>query len=198
MRKIKEKELKELYNYSEKDNTFYLDIQLDDYRDAYSNWDYSPFINRDLDDDLLEYIMSCSYEIPMKKSLIVQFHLLHQTYDLSREIKSIEGMYNNFKYNMRNLTNARLRMIRNTLTFFIMGTALLFTASLVNVDTDGNMLSKLLSEGLFIGGWVMIWEMFSIWFFQINSLSHKIKHFKRLTKTKIIYSYNESLEKNNN
>ncbi len=198
MRKNKENELKKLYNYSEKDDTFYLDIQLDDYRDAYSDWDYSPFVNRDLDEDLLEYIMSCSYEIPMKKTIVVQFHLLNQTFDLSREKKSIEGMYNYFKYNMRNLTNSRLRMIRNTLTFFIMGTALLFTASLVNVNADGKMLTKLLSEGLFIGGWVMIWEMFSIWFFQINSLSHKIKHFKRLTQTKIVYGYYENLEKNIN
>jgi multiple sugar transport system permease protein len=55
-----------------------LDIQLENYRDAYSTWDYSPFINRDLDDNLMEYLLSCSYEIPRKKAIIIRFHLLHQ------------------------------------------------------------------------------------------------------------------------
>ena len=186
---MKEKMLKQLYNYSKSEKMYYLDIQLEDYRDAYSSWDYSPFINRDLDEDLLEYIMSCSYEIPIKKNMTIRLHLLNQLKDEKREKKSVEGIYNYFDYKIRVVKNEQFRMIRKIVGFFIIGTILLLAATFVKHNIDNLILNELLSEGLFIGGWVMIWEMFSIWFFQINRLFQDISHYRRIKKTKIFYIY---------
>lgn len=188
---MKEKDLKKLYRYSEAERAFYLDIQLEDYRDVYSNWDYSPFMNRDLDDDLLEYLLSCSYEIPIKKVMIIQFHLLDQIYDEGREKKSIEGIYNFFEYKMRKTKNDRLRLIRNTISFFFIGMALLIISNLTLINVLDSFLNKLISEGLFIGAWVMIWEMFSIWFFRVNALTSKIRHYRRLQRSRIAYDYKD-------
>lgn len=187
---MKEKELKKLYRYLESEKAYCIDVQLEDYRDAYSNWDYSPFINRDLDDDLLDYLISCSYEIPKKKTMIIQFHLLHQLRDINREQKSIEGMYNFFIYRIRKIKNDRLHLIRNTFSFLFIGTVLLVAANIASANINDIFLNKLLSEGLFIGAWVMIWEMFSIWFFKVNSLTNRIKHYQRLVKSKIVFEYN--------
>ena len=190
---MKEKLLKKLYNYSKTKKMYYLDIQLEDYRDAYSSWDYSPFVNRDLDEDLLEYIMACSFEIPKKKSMTIRFHLLHQQKDEKREKRSIEGMYNYFEYKIRVAKNEQFRMIKKMIEFLIIGTTLLLAATFVKHNVDNLIMNELLSEGLFIGGWVMIWEMFSIWFFQINQLVHNISHYKRLKGTEILYIYNQNL-----
>lgn len=187
---MKEKELRKLYRYSETENAYYLDISLENYRDAYSNWDYSPFNNRDLDDDLMDYLLSCSYEIPRKKTIIIQFHLLHQLRDVSREQKSIHGMYNFFQYRIRKIKSDRFHLIRNTISFLFIGTALLFIANITGANIPDAFLNKLLSEGLSIGAWVMIWEMFSIWFFKVNSLSNRIKHYQRLGKATIAFTYN--------
>ncbi len=53
--KVKLSELTKIYNYDETGNSFIVKVQLEDYRDVYSDWDFSPFLNRDLDDDLTEY-----------------------------------------------------------------------------------------------------------------------------------------------
>lgn len=187
---MKEKELRKLYRYSETKNAYCLDIQLENYRDAYSNWDYSPFINRDLDDNLMEYLLACSYEIPRKKTIIIRFHLLHQLRDASREQKSIDGMYNFFQYRIRKIKHDRLHLIRDTVSFLFIGTALLIIANITSVNIHDVFWNNLLSEGLSIGAWVMIWEMFSIWFFKVNSLSNRIKHYQRLGKATIVYTYN--------
>ncbi len=95
---MKMKDLKRLYKYNHEKKTFVIDVQLEDYRDAYSEWDFSPFNNRDLDDDLTEYLLECSYEIPAKMPLVINFHILNQEKNDSREKKSISGMYNYFEY----------------------------------------------------------------------------------------------------
>lgn len=186
---MKEKELKKLYSYSINDNAYCIDVQLDDYRDAYSTWDYSPFTNRDLDEGLLDYLMSCSFEIPKKKNIIIQFHLLNQPFEKNRELRSIEGMYNFFEYRIRKMKNDRMRLVRNTISFLLIGTILLIIANFASANITNPFFNKLLSEGLFIGAWVMIWEVFSIWFFKVNNLSNRVFHFNRLRQSKIVYKY---------
>jgi len=188
---MKDKELRKIYRFSSKDNAYYLDIQLEDYRDAYSEWDYSPFINRDLDDDLIEYIMACSYEIPRSRNMIINFHLINQQYDAKREKRSIQGMYNYFDYRLRKIRNTRIRTFRDTIAFLVVGSILLVLGALADRYISGSIIAQLLSEGLFIGGWVMIWEMFSTWFFNIRNLTYEIKHFLRLKETSIIYEYKD-------
>ncbi len=189
---MKLKELNKLYRYSEESDSYHVDIRLEDYWDAYSSWDYSPYINREMNDDLLEYLMSCSYEIPRKKALIVEFHLMKGVSDASREKKSTEGMYNFFGYKIRQAKNERMRMFRDTLTFLLLGTFLLILSYVASNFIDNALLQELVSEGLIIGAWVMIWEMFYIWFFQINKMTFEIKHYKRLTKSQIIFKYENS------
>jgi hypothetical protein len=186
---MKLKELKRLYTYNEEKKTFIIDVQLEDYRDAYSEWDFSPFNNRDLDDDLTEYLLECSYEIPAKMPLIINFHILNQAKNDSREQKSIKGMYNYFEYEMRKLKNHRMRMIRDTIAFFAVGSILLLSGALLESYLPHSILNRVLIEGFSIGGWVMIWEMFSAWFFDIKKISYKIKHFMKLNESTIAYTY---------
>ncbi|MBF8984727.1 hypothetical protein IZY60_14380 [Lutibacter sp. B2] len=188
---MKEKELKQLYRYEEKEVVYYIDVQLEDYRDAYSEWDYSPFNNRDLDDDLTEYLLECSFEIPFRYNIIINFHLLHQQISATREKRSIEGMYNYFAYKIRKIKNYRMRTLRDTIAFLIIGSVLLISGTITEKYVQNSMVIKLISEGLFIGGWVMIWEMFSSWFFNIKKLTDEIKHFTRLKSTRIIYTYKD-------
>ncbi|WP_461205667.1 hypothetical protein [Clostridium sp. DL1XJH146] len=186
---MKLKELKKIYKYDIEREQFIIDVQLEDYRDAYSDWDFSPFINRDLDDDLTEYLLECSFEIPIKSPMIINFHILNQKQNPAREERSIKGMYNYFGYEIRKLKNYRMRVLRHTLTFFIVGTVLLVLGSLLDEIMANSIFTKVLSEGFSIGGWVMIWEMFSTWFFDIKKVTHKVKHFIKLKSSNIIYTY---------
>lgn len=186
---MKKKELKKIYKYDEETNGFVLEVQLEDYRDAYSNWDFSPFINRDLDEDLTEYLLDCSFEIPMKYQVLIKCYILNQDINQKREDKSILGMHNYFEYQIRKLRKKMLRVVRDILSFTFIGGLLLLAGTYLDGNISDSILLKVFSEGLFIGGWVMLWEMFSAWFFDMKKLRNKSKHFKRLSNSKIIYIY---------
>lgn len=188
---MKDKILKSIYRYDENKKQYHIDIQLDTYRDVYSDWDYSPLINRDLDEDLLEYLMSCSYEIPRNRELVIDFFLPVNIYNIEREKRSIEGIHNYFNYKIRQTKSERYRLIRSTILFFFIGTLLLILAIMSNSVIRTPVFEQVISEGLFIGAWVAIWEIFSIWFFQINGINHRIKHYYRLQASNIYYHYNE-------
>ncbi len=187
--KMRLKELRRLYPYDEACKTFTLDVALEDYRDAYSDWDFSPFYNRDLDDDLHEYLLECSYEIPLKYDVQMKFHILNQEKNEVREERSKLGMINFFKYQLRRLNNRRFRTLGDIVSFLVIGTILLFGGTYIATMGGSSIVIELLSEGLYIGGWVMIWEMFSAWFFDMKKLNQQAKHYQRLTASQIIYKY---------
>lgn len=186
---MKLKDLRKIYRYDKKASSIIVDVQLEDYRDAYSEWDFSPFVNRDLDDDLTEYLLECSYEVPLKQPITINFHILKQEKNELREERSIAGMYNYFSYEIRKAKNYRFRVVKDTVTFFLIGTLLLVASAFVEGWLEESMLRRLLTEGFSIGGWVMMWEMFSAWFFDLKKVSQKIKHFEKLKQSKIIYAY---------
>jgi hypothetical protein len=59
---MKNKKFKLSRFYKVKKNNVSIDIKFDQYRDVYSEWDFSPFTNRDLDDDFVEYLYETSLE----------------------------------------------------------------------------------------------------------------------------------------
>ncbi|SHJ50535.1 hypothetical protein SAMN02745751_02716 [Dethiosulfatibacter aminovorans DSM 17477] len=186
---MKIKELKKLYKYDDRKNAFVVDVQLEDYRDAYSEWDFSPFTNRDLDEDLTDYLLECSYEIPIKYDMIIDFHILNQSKNKVREEKSVIGMHNYFGYQLRKLKKRKIRVVRDMVTFLIIGSILLLAGFYLDEFFKETLLLSVLSEGFFIGGWVMIWEMFSAWLFDLKEVRSRFKHFERLNDSTIVYSY---------
>ncbi|MFA9378750.1 MAG: hypothetical protein ACERKZ_18700 [Lachnotalea sp.] len=188
---MKKIELKSLYRFDEELEAYYIDIQLENYRDAYSDWDYSALNNRDLNDDLMKYLLECIYELKTKNKIIIAFHILHQIRDDSRENRTKEGIYNYFNYKIRQIKNQRLRLIRDTFYFLLIGTIFLLLGTFISHFTGEAIIINLISEGFLIGGWVMIWEMFSIWFFNIKELSSIIKIYVHLMKVPIIFKYSD-------
>ena len=186
---MKKIDLKKLYRYDTEQDLYYIDVQLEDYRDAYSTWDYSSFNNRDLDDELTEYLLECAYELTTKNRIMIDFHILHQRRDGVREDRTKEGIYNYFNYRIRKLSNQRLRLIRDTFYFFMIGSLFLLAGSIIIHLFTETIITNLISEGFFIGGWVMIWEMFTTWFFNINKLTNTIKNYANLREIPIIFTY---------
>ncbi|QRN86397.1 hypothetical protein JR334_04005 [Clostridia bacterium] len=183
------RDLGKSYEYDEINKRFILDVQLEDYRDAYSDWDFSPFTNRDLDEDLTEYLLECSYEIPMKYDLLIKFYILNQEINQKREDRSIKGMHNYFEYQLRRIKKNKLRVLREIVSYTFIGGILLTAGYYLESHGSESIFFSVLDEGLFIGGWVMLWEMFSAWFFDMKKIINKGKHFERLNNSKIIYSY---------
>lgn len=193
--KFRNNDYKTVYEYDKEEKKYILHLQLDNYQTVYNDWDYSPFTNRDLDEDLSDYLLECSYEIPIKYDLLIKFFITNQTENEIREERSIIGIKNFFKYQMRKLNNKRILMLKNTATFFLIGVVLLVTSLYISKLSDNITVYTVISQGLLIGGWVMIWEMFSTLFFQIKDINFSYKHFKRLFESTIDYNYIQKKEK---
>jgi hypothetical protein len=189
---MKDKYLKRLYRFDENDKSYHVVIDLDTYRDVYSEWDYSPYNNRDLDEDLLEYLVECSEEISLKNKMVIDFYVPKEIVDPEREKKSILGFREYFSYSLRKIKSLKLRKLKNSFFFFLIGVGLYIGSNILKTSILNIYLSDILSEGLFIGAWVAIWEIFSILFFEVSNLNYKMKHFKRLKSASIFYHEKKS------
>lgn len=185
---MKESVLKKLYRYDATKDQYYIDVQLDHYGDAYSDWDYAPFAYRDMNDGLTSYLLECSKEL-LSKKVVLNFHVLEHSKNKDRESRSIRGIYHYFEYKLRGLRYERMREVRETFVFFIIGFMFLSAGTAMDRFLMDQFFEQVISEGMFIGGWVMVWEMFSKWLFDIRKISYKMKRYKWLTSLDIVYSY---------
>lgn len=183
---MKEKTLKEIYKYSRNDDSYHVVIDLDTYRDVCSEWDYSPVINRDLDEDLIEYLLDCSSEIGLKRRMVVDFYIPPEIVDHSRERKSVDGFRHFFAYQIRKIKGDRLSMIKNVFILLVVGIIFL-TIAAISEKVKNQLVIKIMTEGLIIGGWVAFWEIFSAIFFDIRAMNEKINHYRRLMEVEISY-----------
>ena len=184
---MQDKFLKEQYKYDSNDNSYHVVIDLDTYRDVYSEWDYSPIANRDIDEDLLKYIMDCSEEIGIKRNMVIDFYIPNEIFNLEREKKSIKGFHQYFFNKIRKILSERVRKIKKLFVLLIIGMAFLSMAGLISSLAVGQFVGGLLAEGLIIGDWVAMWEIFNTLYFSISELNHKIRHYKRLQNVPINY-----------
>lgn len=189
---MKERHLKQMYAYDSTQKVYQIGIALDNYRDVYSEWDYSPMANRDLDDDLFDYLMDCSKEIGLKRAIEVHFFIPPNIVDVQREKKSVEGFRHYFAYRIRKVKGERMRILQRSVLLFGLGGFFLLTANILQTKVELKLVGELLSEGLFIGAWVAIWEIFSSFLFDYQDLNLKIRHYERLKKAPLAYDMKES------
>lgn len=182
---MRDKTLKQYYRFNHSKGIYLVDVDLDEYRDVYSEWDYSPMVNRDLDDDLIEYILEASFEIGLKRDMGLVFHIPKELENESRERRSILGIRHYFQYQIRKVRGQIMRQLKTSLIFLLIGMGFLVTA--ITLPTQTNIVLTTIREGLFIGAWVALWELFSIWFFQMAELRLKIKHYRRIIAMEIHY-----------
>ncbi|NLT18711.1 MAG: hypothetical protein BWX72_01346 [Firmicutes bacterium ADurb.Bin080] len=179
--------LKDVYKYYETDNSYHVVIDLDTYRDIYSEWDYSPFNNRELDGSLLRYIMECSYEIGLKKNMALDFYVPDNIVSDEKEQKSIEGFRRYFNYQIRKIKSEMMDSLKKLFVLILVGTALLTAGNVINAVIPERIAAEIVSEGLIIGAWVAVWEIFHTLFFSVSDIFKKLKHYERLRRIPITY-----------
>ena len=177
------------YRYSRQANTMYIDIHIDFYREIYNVWDFSPLVNRDLDDDLFEYLENCAGEIPKKYQLAIVFYLPAGKQDPEKESKSIRGFRNYFQYQLHKLRLARKNIFRQISLYGFFGLILIFLATGLRQAAPALPFIDVIIEGLFIGGWVLFWELFSGIFFKQADIRHRKNILTRLMQAEIAYQY---------
>ena len=180
---------KKIYRYDSRSETFSIDIDLDFYREMYSAWDFSPQHNRDFDENLLQYLEACCEDIPHRYKVDIAMSLPERVYNQEREERATAGYRNFFSYLVRREHNRSRRYYSKISKFLLLGLTLLLLSSFLERILAEVAHTEILVEGLIIGAWVSIWEVFSILFFQLSEHRQKIRTYQRLLRSKISYRY---------
>lgn len=160
-----------------------IEVRVRTARQLFDARDPSPFRERDLDDDLVEYIVSSALEIGRSKSLKIVFHIEEsEPKDLTTEV--IRDSVRSFILYHIELQRASLRrFVRRSQLFLLIGALILatclFVAQSIHKDETSYLLS-VLREGLVIFGWVSLWKPIELVLFDWYPLYEKLQLHRRL------------------
>ncbi len=183
----KKKKNTQIYRTLPDTNRLAIEVSLDKYEDIFNEWDPAPFKRRDIDPDLRTFFEECSEEISLERSIAVVFFLPKGEIDHEKQKKCIEGLQNFFQFNHYLAKKTLSKSNRSALNHLGIGMLFLTVAVLFEHQFDKAVLSGILGQGLFIGGWVFVWEMFTRLAFRNTDLKHDMREWERFMDAPIVF-----------
>jgi hypothetical protein len=181
--------LSQIYSYLEKEQCYLVQISLDSYDEIFNGWDAAPLKRRDLEPDLLDFIEQVGNDIPMRKKIQLSFQLPAEVLDQKKEESAIEAIYHNFTMIRHFITKELTKNNRKIAAYVTLGVLFLSTTFLFQNSFQLIFPVSIIFEGLFIGGWVMFWEAFSLFFFTGSELRSRRNRYIRYSNSKIEFQY---------
>lgn len=188
--KKKKNSLINYYNINKDNSAYIIEISLDNYAELFNGWDASSLKRRDLEPELLDYLEQSGSEIPLTNKVELYLYLPEKLRNEEKEIRSKTGIINNFNVVLFFINKSLKKIYRQILTNIIMSCMFLIAAYLLRntIKLDG-IFSTILVEGLYIGGWFLLWEAFSLFFFNSYEIRQRKKIFLRFIDMKIYFKY---------
>lgn len=180
--------LQELYKFDKEKNSYIIEVSLDDYDDVYDDWDPSPFKKRDIETEFNDFILDSSSDIPLKYHLEIHLYLPEGLRAEFKEKALISAYRNNFLFLIGRTVKAKTGSNKKIVTYLILALCFLFVGYFYTNPT-GNIFYKVLKEGIFVGGWVFLWEVFTLVFITSRDFRRELKVYKRLLDADIEFIY---------
>ena len=177
----------EVYAIDKANNAYMIEVALDNYTAIFNEWDPAPFKRRELDQDLQFYLEGSANEIPSRYTIELCFTLPPGGRNQLMEEEVRAGLQNSVNFKIY-LLKKEMRLI-NTRTFryIFAGLGTLWVGRLLSKPADVSDITAVLTEGLFIGGWVFLWEAVSLFFFSNRDLYQRYRTYKRLRNAEVIF-----------
>lgn len=133
----------------------------------FNSMDPSPLENRDLNQDVEEFIVCSSQEHPPNEPLTLRIHLRQWPADNPTELIR-DSVHNYFAYRTRLNHLEFRRLMRRGRTSLIIGLLFLTACLLISkmvFGTSGNPWAGVARESLAIAGWVAMWRPMEIYLY---------------------------------
>lgn len=184
--------LDELFRFDKKSNSYIIDISIDHYESLYSTLDFSPFKNKDLDDELILYLEESIEDIPFKYKLLLNINMPQSIYDKVKETRGVKEIKHYFLYLHKKKKKEIYEIYRSAMGSFISGILFIFAVSIIKKYISvSHLIWEIVIEGFYVGGWVFLWEFFSLLFLDPNKEKRKLKQYQRVLDSKISYTYHK-------
>ena len=170
------------------DNKIILDICADKVEDLYNNFDKNaPYVKKDLDQDLVEYIIDTVSESG-GEDFVIQFRLAAAAEsNLAPRVKT--SIHNYFLY-LKNLEYRMLaRMTRTSFILLTVGVLILCLSVWVNqkIAHYGDTINFVFAEGLNVAAWVSLWNGIATFIVEWSPHRKKIKMYEQILKAAVLF-----------
>jgi len=181
---MKKKKLIENYYRDSDTNAFIIPIWLDSYDDVFDDWDPSPFKMRDIEDEFLDFLWDSVEDIPKRDAIIFEFFIPAALKNTQKEQILVSALKHHFEYmeirNKKKLQKERLEAMK----YFVFG-ILFFIIAYMGPFKSDTLAVRIMEDGLFVGGWVFIWETFSNLFIESREFIDDRRIIKRFMKAQV-------------
>jgi hypothetical protein len=178
-----------LYEFDPAGKKYILNISAKTFKDLFNKWDYSPYKKRDINEALIKYIEDCAEEVPLKHKVAIHLFITNDKEDQKQVRETTIALKLYFQYLVFKKISERKKYRKNASFYGLSGLVLLFLASVFQKIGVAKYFLFIVPEGLYIGGWVLFWEVCSILFFKNREISQKIREYTRLTEAEIFYHF---------
>jgi hypothetical protein len=171
------------------DNKVIIEIAAEEIKHLYNNFDrHAPYIRKDLDPDLTDYLIDSVAEIGKE---IFVIHFVLNTIEDESLIKRVKTSIQNYFLYLVDRENQNMRkLIKTSTIYFFIGIVILTLSYWYNNGTLPNetYLSHILTQGLNIAAWVSLWNAIAT--FLINWTPHRnlVNLYRRISAAEISFS----------
>ena len=181
-------QLRYIYHTDKHKSAYIIELSLDEYDDLFNSWDGSALDRKELNPELADYLQRASWELPIKNKVELCFYMPEEEKDIKKEKDSKATIKNNFRMDLHLINRDLKTNNKKSLIYIIMGIIFLFP-TLILKNSDFNLWLDMLMQGFFVGGWVFLWEAFSLFFFASHDLRDKKKRYLRYLNSDIKFKY---------
>lgn len=183
--------LDQFYTINPETGDYIIEIALENYHDVFNSWDSSVYNIRDLDSSLKAFLEDCCYDIGKRKNVILRFHISNQEKNTEMEDniqKGIKNYYNYCSYITKTQFNSR---ISKTIIYVISSLSFTLLSIFLRSVVTNHVIKEIMLLNFTVGGWVFLWEAFSLLFIQSGDWWKKKMLYKRILKAPIKFRYNK-------
>lgn len=148
----------------------YISLRLRDISQLFNSMDPSPFIEKDLDDDAEEFIVSWAQEYSADTPLRLRIHLDQWPSETGEDPREMikTAVHNHFAHRAQ-ITGLELnRLLKQGRTSLLIGTLFLSVclgSSQILLGHNMGTLAEIVRESLTIAGWVAMWRPMQIYLY---------------------------------
>jgi hypothetical protein len=167
---------------------FILDVAANRIEDLYNDFDKSaPYVRRDLDEDLADYLIGCARELS-RVSFTIRFTLADPL-DEARSSRVRRSLNTYFLYLAETEIQKILRMFRRSAILFAVGLGILFASLSLNrmLGPERSVTANVFAEGLTIAAWVSLWEALVIFLVEWFPHRKNVVLYRRMAHTRLVF-----------
>ncbi|MEJ2468842.1 MAG: hypothetical protein P8Y65_03870 [Campylobacterales bacterium] len=168
-------------------NRYIIDIASGRTEELYEDFDrQAHYLRRDLDQDLVDYLIACAKELPGKVPLVIRF-----TFEVPQDdakYARLRSSVNRFFIYLAELEREAIaQMMRKAGLLFAVGLTIMFAAVWTRqwIGDTSSVVGDVFAEGLTVAAWVSMWEALAVVLIEWLPRRKTVRRLERLASAEV-------------